>query len=455
MRNSKREFISLAVALGIILMLVANMFQGRILATGDDIYKSLETFSTALDIVQKEYVSEVSSEKLIRGALYGMLGSLDQHSAYMTRSVHTRLMEETEGEYEGVGITLHNPKRPYAPISAANPLVVYRVFPGTPAFRSDIMEGDAIIKVDGENVEGLSLDNAVLKIKGPRGTKVTLTMYRIVGEPGQDARPSEFDVELERARIPLLSVRHTEMTDDGIGYIGLADFKEDSVEELTNKIAELKAEGMKALVLDLRYNPGGLLSTAAEVADLFLPKEDVIVMTKKERQPDERRTYVSERDPLLTKEECPMAVLVNRGSASGSEIVTSALQDNNARAIVVGTTTYGKSSVQMVKPLNDESALKITTAYYYTPREKRLSGVGVKPDIEVVLSDEDYYALRRQLPDDRDVVAAQPVAPDSSEDKVDDVQLEEAITVLRGYVILAAQEDREEEEPSLAGEEAM
>jgi carboxyl-terminal processing protease len=455
MRNSKREFISLAVAFAIILMLVANMFQGRILATADDdVYESLEIFSMALDIVQKEYVSEVSSDTLIRGALYGMLGSLDQHSAYMTRGSHTRLMDETRGEYEGVGIQLQVPKRPWAPISPGNPLVVRKVFPGTPAFRSDIMEGDAIIKVGGETTEEMSIDDAVDKIKGPRGTKVTLTMQRIVGESGEDARTSEFDVELERAKIPLLSVPHAEMSDDGIGYIRLADFKESSADELTSKITELKAKGMKALVLDLRYNPGGLLSTAVDVADLFLPKGAAIVSTKKEREPDQRMTYTSNREPLLTKKECPMAVLVNTDSASGSEIVTSALQDHN-RAIVVGMTTYGKSSVQMVSPLPGESALKITTAYYYTPREKRLSGVGVQPDIPVILPEKDYYALRRQLPDDRDVVSGEAVSPDSPEEKVDDIQLKEAETVLRGYVILASQENPGDEQETITAEETM
>jgi len=453
MRNSKKEFVSLAVALGIILMLMGNMFQGRIFAKGDDVYKSLELFSAAIDIVREQYVREVPSEDLIKGALYGMLGSLDEHSSYMSPRTYTRLIVETEGEYEGVGLWLHQvPARLWAPISASNPLVVYRVFPGTPAFRSDITEGDAIIKVDGESTEGMSMDDAVDKIKGPRGTKVTITLQRTVGASGEE---KTFDVELERAKIPLLSIAHTEMTEDGIGYVRLGDFKENTVEELTDKLTDLKAQGMKALVLDLRYNPGGLLSTAEEVADLFLPKGNIIVSTKREREPDKRETYRSNLEPLLKKQECPMAVLVNRGSASGAEIVTSALQDN-LRAIVVGTRTYGKGSVQMVRNLGvDGAALKLTTAYYYTPREKLLSGVGIEPDIEIALSDEDYKALRQQLPDDRMVVTSEPASTETPEAKVEDVQLKEAVAVLRGYILLASQEKPQKEPQPPATEEAM
>lgn len=449
MRNSRREFISLAIALGIILMLAADMFQGRLLAGADDVYDSLEMFSTALDTVRKEYVREVSSEKLIQGALHGMLSSLDQHSSYISPQMYSHLMVETEGGYEGVGIQLEMPRN-FAPISPRNPLKVFKVFPGTPAFRSSIIEGDRIIKVNGESTEGMSLDDVVGKIKGPRGTKVTLTVQRIISESGADIIrvPLEekiLDVELERARIPILSVAHTDLSEDMIGYIRLVDFKENSAQELKNKIAELKEKGMRALVLDLRYNPGGLLTAAANVADLFLPKADVIVSTKG-RRPTDVMMFKSEHDPILTKEECPVAVLVNRDSASGSEIVTGALQENG-RAIIVGSSTYGKSSVQTVIPLRDKSALKITTAYYYTPRGKLLSGEGIEPDIPKPLSLEDRNRLRRQLPDDRDVVTTRIEPGGLPEEKLEDVQLKEAITVLRGYVLLAKQEKREKEQP--------
>jgi carboxyl-terminal processing protease len=211
---------------------------------------------------------------------------------------------------------------------------------------------------------------------------------------------------------------------------------------------------MKALVLDLRFDPGGLLSSAVEVADLFLPKEDVIVSTKREREPQQLRVYRSEHEPLLTKGECPMAVLVNSGSASGSEILAAALQENG-RAIVVGAKTYGKGSVQTVRTLKDKSALKITAAYYYTPTGKLLTGEGIEPDIPIVLSKEDDRRLRQQLPDDRAVVTAVMQGDDTAVTEVEDVQLKEAVTVLRGYVILAAQEKPLEEEPSLVAESPM
>jgi carboxyl-terminal processing protease len=244
-------------------------------------------------------------------------------------------------------------------------------------------------------------------------------------------------VELVREKIPLHSVAHTEMTADGIGYIRVADFKEHTAGELKEKIEELNKNSMKALVLDLRYNPGGLLKSAAEVADLFLPKGAVIVSTKG-RQPENAMTMEAEEDMLLSKEQCPMAVLVNGSSASASEIVTGALQENG-RAIVVGTKTYGKGSVQTVIPLKDKSALRLTTAYFYTPRGQQLSNNGIEPDIEIALSREDDIKLRQQLPDDREAPPREKPG-EEPEEKLVDVQLKEAITVLRGYVLLARQE---------------
>ena len=433
MRDSRREFISLAIALGVILVLVANLFQGRLLATGDDEYDELLVFTTALDRVQSEYVREVSMKELLRGALSGMLTSLDPHSSYIPPEMYDQLKTDTEGEFEGVGMELTVDPRRGPIIGPGNPLFVLRPLPGTPAFRSGIVEGDRIIKIDGESTNGLTINDAVKKIKGPRGTRVTLTIERTLDEMGDS---NVFDVELVREKIPLHSVAHTDMTEDGLGYIRLADFKEHTVEELTGKIEELEQGGMKALVLDLRYNPGGLLKSAAEVADLFLPKGAVIVSTKG-RRPADAMTMESEEEVFLSKEECPMAILVNGSSASASEIVTGALQENG-RAIVVGTKTYGKGSVQTVIPLKDKSALRLTTAYFYTPRGEQLSNNGIEPDIKIAMSREDDIKLRQQLPDD---TAAPPKQKpgEEPEEKVEDVQLKEAITVLRGYVLLARQ----------------
>jgi carboxyl-terminal processing protease len=321
-------------------------------------------------------------------------------------------------------------------IGPENPLIVRRPLPGTPAFRSGIIEGDTIIKVDGETTTGITIDQAVEKIKGPRGTKVVLTIERMLGDASD---PKTFDVELVREKIPLLSIAHTELTEDGIGYIRVTDFKEHTADELKEKISGLQDKEMKALVLDLRYNPGGLLKSAAEVADLFLPKGDVIVSTKG-RGPEDAMSFESEHDPILSKDDAPMAVLVNGYSASASEIVTGALQEN-ARAIVVGSKTYGKGSVQTVIELQDESALRLTTAYFYTPRGAKLSHNGIDPDIKISLSREEDIKLRQQLPDD-----TKTREPDQEpEKKQEDVQLNEAITVLRGYVILAKQETADSE----------
>ena len=442
MKDSRREFVSLAIALGIILALVANLFQGRLLATGNDEYTDWEVFSTALERVRDEYVREVSTKDLLHNALSGMLSLLDRHSSYIPPEIYDQLKTDTEGEFEGVGMELTVDPRRGPTISPENPLFVRRPLPGTPAFRSGIIEGDRIVKIDGENTDGLTINEAVNKIKGPRGTKVTLTIERSLNEMEERKL---FDVELVREKIPLHSVAHTEMTEDGIAYIRIADFKEHTVDELKEKIDQLRQDGMKALVLDLRYNPGGLLKSAAEVADLFLPKGEVIVSTKG-RRPADSMTMESEHDAFLAKEECPMAVLVNGSSASASEIVTGALQENG-RAIVIGSKTYGKGSVQTVIPLMDKSALRLTTAYFYTPRGEQLSNNGIEPDIKVALSQEDDIELRQQLPDDTNLQKQQP--GEEPEEKLEDVQLKEAITVLRGYVVLAHREKAQSEQAAV------
>jgi len=439
MRNSRREFIGLAVALCLILGIISNLFQGRLSAIGDDMYSSIEMFTTALDKVREQYVREVSGDELIRGALSGMLGSLDPHSSYIPAGMFDQLKLETEGELEGVGIEVTSP-RP-APLNGANnPLLVRRPLPGAPAFKSGIVEGDRIVKIDGQSVEGLTLNDAVKKIKGPRGTKVTLTIERVVDESGE---AKVFDVELVREKIQLRSIAHTELTEDGIAYVRVIDFKEHTTKELREKLVELKDKGMKALVLDLRYNPGGLLTSAVELSGMFLPKGSAIVSTKGRRSADDM-SFKSEQEPLLTQETSPMAVLVNGFSASAAEIVTSALQENG-RAIVVGSKTYGKGSVQTVIPLKDKSALRLTTAYYYTPRGEQLTNNGIEPDIKVALSREDDIKLRQQLPDDT-AVPFKKKPGEQPEKPFEDIQLKEAITVLRGYVILAKQEKPKKEQ---------
>jgi carboxyl-terminal processing protease len=442
MRDSRREFIGLAIALGIIVVLVANLFQGRLLATGEDEYTEWEVFSTALEKVRDEYVREVSTQELLRNALSGMLSSLDAHSSYILPEMYDQLKTDTEGEFEGVGMELTVDPRRGPTIGPGNPLFVRRPLPGTPAFRSGIIEGDRIAKIDGENTDGLTINEAVNKIKGPRGTKVTLTIERLLNEMEES---EVFDVELVREKIPLHSIAHTEMTDDGIAHIRIADFKEHTVDELKEKIDQLRQDGMKALVLDLRYNPGGLLKSAAEVADLFLPQGEVIVSTKG-RRPVDAMTMESEQDVWLSKEDCPMAVLVNGSSASASEIVTGALQENG-RAIVIGSKTYGKGSVQTVIPLMDKSALRLTTAYFYTPRGQQLSNNGIEPDIKVALSREDDIRLRQQLPDD--TKGPKENSGEEQEQRIEDVQLKEAITVLRGYVVLAHREKAQIEEAAV------
>lgn len=386
-----------------------------------DYYKNYEELVKVVRLIKDKYVDDVELADLLAGAYRGMLQELDPYSQYITPDEMEDLRIETEGEFSGLGIEV---------IVQDGILTVITPMLGSPAFRAGVMPGDKIIHIEGESAERISLREAIKRLRGAPGTKVTITVMH----PGE-TEPK--DITIERGVVHLRSVRGVEMLDDDkkIGYIAITSFQEDTPEEFDNAIEDLLQKGMQALILDLRFNPGGLLDTSVEVADKFL-EEGVIVSTKG-RDKSQDQIYRAEKPGTYTN--FPIVVLINKGSASAAEIVAGAIRDNN-RGLLVGTTTFGKGSVQSLVPVEKgESAIKLTTAKYYTPSGKLIHNIGIAPDIVVELNTEETKNLQEylsklnnadSLKKDNDAVA-----PSEGKDYVD-IQLQRALDVLRNEQLL-------------------
>jgi carboxyl-terminal processing protease len=323
-------------------------------------YEELKTFSEVLTQVQKNYVDETKVKDLVQGAIRGMLSTLDPHSAYMTPEMYKEMQVETKGEFGGVGIQIGVKE---------NRLAVIAPIEGTPAHRAGIKAGDFITKVNDESTKDLTLMDAVQKMRGPKGTKVNLTVQR-------DGTADPLQFTLVRDTIKIESVKSKML--DNIGYIRLTQFQEATGRDLSKALKQFKEQKVQGTILDMRNNPGGLLTAAVEVSEQFLPSGKLVVYTKgRESKKDE--WFAKGKDQM---EDAPMIILVNEGSASASEIVAGALQDWG-RAVIVGTTSFGKGSVQTILPLGDGSGLRLTTAKYYTPKGRSIQSTGITPDIVV------------------------------------------------------------------------
>jgi carboxyl-terminal processing protease len=332
-------------------------------ADNEETYKSLKIFSEVLDIIKNNYVEEVSDQELIEKAIQGMVQSLDPHSAFLTPDAMKELQVDTQGEFGGIGIEIHMPD---------GVLTVVAPIDGTPAAEAGIQAGDKIIKVDGELTKDMGLLEAVSKMRGPKGTEVTITVWRA-------GTPEPIDFELIRDTIPIDSIRSA-LVQDGFGYVRITNFQEKTTADLTDALETLENGDapLKGLILDLRNNPGGLLDQSVSVADLFLEHGTIVSMKGR----DERDQRVFSAIPNKVTRDYPMVVLINNGSASASEIVAGALQDHK-RALILGTTSFGKGSVQNVEALRDDYGLKMTIARYYTPSGRTIQAQGIEPDVEV------------------------------------------------------------------------
>ncbi|MBM4126682.1 MAG: S41 family peptidase [Nitrospira sp.] len=326
-------------------------------------YEELKTFSEVLNQVQRHYVDETKAKDLIQGAIRGMLATLDPHSAYMTPEMYKEMQVETKGEFGGVGIQIG---------VKDNRLAVIAPIEGTPAHRAGIKAGDFIVKVNDETTKDLTLMDAVQKMRGPKGSKVNLTIQR-------DGTPDPLVFTLVRDTIKIESVKSKMI--DNLGYVRLTQFQEATGRDLAKAIKQFREQKAQGAIIDLRNNPGGLLTAAVDVSEQFLPSGKLVVYTKS-RDGKEDEWFAKSKDQM---EDLPVIVLVNEGSASASEIVAGALQDWG-RAVIVGTTSFGKGSVQTILALGDGSGLRLTTAKYYTPKGRTIQSTGITPDIVVKLA---------------------------------------------------------------------
>ncbi|MFQ5702254.1 MAG: S41 family peptidase, partial [Acidobacteriota bacterium] len=345
-------------------------------APSDSADVSLRTFTQMLDLIERNYIDEVKSKKLIHGAIRGMLSTLDPHSTFLDAKTYREMREEQKGSFSGLGIVISMK-------GEDKQLTVISPIDGTPAFRAGIRAGDHIAEIEGESTHGISIDDALNKLRGPKGTKVTITIQR----EGYD-QPLEFT--LVRDDIPTVSIPSAFLIRPSIGYVRIKNFTQTTDSELKEKLHKLKVQGMKKLILDLRWNPGGLLEQAVRVSDRFLKRDAMIVYTKgRLKRESDREYHAVSRTEKFTM---PLIILVNKGSASASEIVSGAMQDHD-RALVVGTTTWGKGLVQTVYPLSMRTGLALTTAKYYTP-----SGRLIQRDYR---SFEDYVSGKNIAPEDQ------------------------------------------------------
>ncbi|MGH7310555.1 MAG: S41 family peptidase [Candidatus Rokuibacteriota bacterium] len=370
---------------------------------GGATYEQLKLFTEVLSIVQNQYVDEVPPRDLIYSAIKGTLRGLDPHSSFLDPESYREMQVETSGSFGGLGIeiTLRD-----------DVLTVVAPIEGTPAYRAGIHPADRIVKIDGIATKDMQLSDAVKRMRGRPGTKVTISVVR-------EGWTEPKDIEITREQIRVQSVR-THDLDNGIGYLRVRQFQEQTAHDVEAVLDKFAKAGKKAMVLDLRNNPGGLLTSAVEVAEKFLEDGKLVVYTEGRVRNQNMRFSAHAKKPLST---IPMVILINQGSASASEIVAGALQDYN-RAVVVGTQSFGKGSVQTIIPLSDGSGLRLTTAKYFTPKGRSIHGKGIAPDIVV------------EVPKEKDGAPPKPPSLDPLEELKKDVQLQRALDVIKTMRVL-------------------
>ena len=365
MNKQKKFFKTIAlVALTLLITLsLGTALSGRMTATAAGTYENLKIFSQILTIVQKNYVEEVNTKDLIYGAVKGMLSSLDPHSSFMPPEAFSEMQVETKGKFGGVGIEI---------TMREGVLTVVSPIEDTPAFRAGIKAGDVIAKIDGEMTKEMTIMEAVKKMRGKKGTKVLLSIFR-------KGEPELIDFDITRAVIKIKSVKYTAL-ENRYAYIRISQFQQRTEKDLNAALKKISKEtgGIKGLILDVRNNPGGLLDQAVKVSDAFI-SSGLIVYTDGRLESQKMKFFAKESG---TQPDYPIVVLVNAGSASASEIVAGAIQDTG-RGVILGTKTFGKGSVQTIIPIEDGSGVRITTARYYTPSGRSIQAEGIVPDLVV------------------------------------------------------------------------
>ena len=334
----------------------------------NNIYKKIDLFSEVLDKVKKEYVEDIDQSEVMDAAINGVLQSLDPYSAYMSPSMYRAMATETSGEFGGLGIEVS---------MEAGVVKVISPIDDSPASKAGVKAGDYIVKINNIQVQGKSLTEAVELMRGPIGSEINITVRRV-------GVKKALNFKIKRAVIEVASVK-SEIKNNNIGYIRLTSFNENSSNQVEEKINIFKKKNIQYYILDLRNNPGGLLSQAIKISDFFLDKGE-IVSTKSKKDSENRRWFAKKGDILDGK---TFVVLINYGSASASEIVAGSIKDHK-RAILIGERTYGKGSVQSIIPLKNDGAIRLTVSKYYLPSGNSISDVGVMPDFEISEENENF-----------------------------------------------------------------
>ena len=388
-------------------------------------YETVKVFTETLSIIKKNYVEDVKTKDLVYGAIKGMLNSLDPHSGFMTPEAYKEMQVDTKGEFGGLGIQIG---------MKDNFLTVIAPIEDTPAYKAEIKAGDKIVKINDETTRDMSLQDAVSKMRGPKGTSVKLTIVR-------EGWTEPKDFTIVRDIIKVKSVKY-KVLENGMGYVKLTQFQEQTASDLSDALAKLNDEKVGSLILDLRNNPGGLLNSAVDVSSQFLPAGKLVVYIKDKAG---EKTEYKTGGNRPSYDNVTMVVLVNQGSASASEIVAGALKDWR-RAVILGVQTFGKGSVQSVIPLSDGSGLRLTTARYYTPSGTSIQSKGIVPDIAVKIEAKNgakEHAVVREKDLDRHLKndkgeEKKPVEPETAPLEVsekDDIQLQRAIDLLKTWKV--------------------
>ena len=407
----------------------------------DSPYPNLELFSLVMEKVRKDYVDgkDLKYQDLVYGALKGMINTLDPHSEFLEPDQYKELQNDTQGQFGGLGIVV---------AVKDDAVTVVAPMEDTPGFRAGILSGDRIIKIDGRSTERMGLPDAVKNLRGEPGTKVTITIQRPSSGMVKELTLTRAVINVDMVK-DINGKKEFPLGENKIGYVRLTQFGEKTSEELEVALKKLKSQGMQALILDLRWNPGGLLDQAVEVCEKFLPRGDLVVTTEGRNPAQNSTRRATGRGDEL--HHAPMVVLVNLGSASAAEIVAGCLQDSK-RAVVLGEQTFGKGSVQSILPLQNGAALRLTTAKYYTPSHKVIHEHGITPDIEVRMSDDEERAvLLKRAPGgietldekDRDVIA-----------KLRDPQLDRALDLLKGITLFTKRAPLEDQPAAQTGKMA-
>lgn len=426
------------VVLAAVLFFMGTLFPYAY-AAADNSLKQLRTFVDVLEFVKENYVEKTDTDVLIKGAIKGVIGELDDFSQYLDPKDYKSLKNDTRGDFGGVGMRLQK---------IDDFVTVVTPMPDTPAFKAGIMPGDRILFVDDKDLDGMNLDDAVELMRGAVGSKVKLTISRKNEKSGKYTTLPDFKLKREQI-VP--QVVYYRMLKGNVGYLYMVDFSGHSTEEVKKALADLTKQGMTSLVLDLRFNPGGLLTGAVDIAKLFLNDDQMIVYTQGRKQDyyQEFKTSSQGEYPSI-----PLVLLVNGASASASEIVAGALQDNE-RAVVMGQRTFGKASVQQVLPLSGGAGLRLTIAKYYTPKgrliqrdyrdKSKAEEGGIFPDVEVFMKAEDEVKIFQQY---NDIIYTPGKELPKLEFKEKDPVLDRAVDLLTGKVSLQEAKDQAAKEAS-------